>query len=170
MFERNRIRGALLTGVLVALVAAEASFAGGADRDSKEIDSYVLTDAALAKYAQATKNLKAHEKDLPSKCDDDKDTNSLDDVVARVNAIPPAKAAITSTGLTTREYFVFMFSLLQNGLAAWALDQPGGKLPPGVSMANVNFIRAHQAAITKLHESAGSTDCDDGRSEDDPQN
>ena len=31
--------------------------------------------------------------------------------------------------MTAHEYVVFSFSLLQNGLAAWAVSQPGGKLP-----------------------------------------
>ena len=62
--------------------------------------------------------------------------------------------------MTTREYMVFSMSLLQTGLAAWALEQPGGKLPPGVSKANVDFYKAHKAALEKL--GAGSKDkCDD---------
>ena len=167
MYKRSRIQVALAVGALLVVGTAAAAFASGADRDSREVESYVLTDAALAKFAQASRNLRAHESAMPSVCDDDKDAKSLDALVARVDAIPAAKTAITSAGLTTREYVVFMFSLMQNGLAAWALDQPGGMLPPGVSMANVNFYRAHAATMKELGAATQATDCDDDRSEDD---
>jgi hypothetical protein len=66
--------------------------------------------------------------------------------------------------MTTREYMVFSMSLLQTGIAAWGLEQPGGKLPPGVSKANVDFYKAHKATIERL--SAGSKDkCDDSADE-----
>jgi hypothetical protein len=74
----------------------------------------------------------------------------LSESVGRIDAVPAAKAAIHSAGMTTREYVVFGLSLFQNGVAAWALDQPGGQLPPGVSRANVDFCRKHEAAIQKL--------------------
>ncbi len=35
-------------------------------------------------------------------------------------------------------------------MAAWALTQPGGTLPPGVSKANVDFYRSHEQALKKL--------------------
>jgi hypothetical protein len=64
--------------------------------------------------------------------------------------------------MTTREYVVFTFSLMQNGLAAWALEQPGGKLPPGVSQANVDFIRAHKADLDKMGDESDESSCDEG--------
>jgi hypothetical protein len=66
-----------------------------------------------------------------------------------------------SAGISSREYLVFSLSLLQNGIAAWALDQPGGKVPPGISMANVKFYRTHDAALKKLGEETKTADCDD---------
>jgi hypothetical protein len=53
-------------------------------------------------------------------------------------------------------------------MASWALSQPGGKLPPGISMANVNFYRQHEAAMSKMAESSKGDDCDAGDREDDP--
>jgi hypothetical protein len=135
-----------------------------ADRDAKEIGSYVLTDAGLAKYVQATKNLGPLARRMPGGCDqadDSGDARSLTDLVAQFDAIPGARAAIESAGATTREYLVITFSLLQNGMAAWALDQPGGKLPPGMSMANVNFYRTHAAVIQQLaKETKPVVECD----------
>ena len=45
-------------------------------------------------------------------------------------------------------------------MAALALEQPGGKVPPGVKMANVNFYRSHEAELTKLGELSTQADCD----------
>lgn len=47
--------------------------------------------------------------------------------------------------------------------ASWGLSQPGSKLAPGASMANVNSYRAHEAAIQKLGEQRKSDDCGDNR-------
>jgi len=63
--------------------------------------------------------------------------------------------------MTAREYLVFSFSLFQSGVAAWALSQPGGTLPPGVSKANVDFYRAHEQALKKLAPQQDSDSCDD---------
>ena len=69
--------------------------------------------------------------------------------------------------MTTREYVVFSWSLVQNGVAAWALTQPGAKPTPDISMANVNFYRKHEAAIKKLSEETKSADCDGADEADD---
>jgi len=44
-------------------------------------------------------------------------------------------------------------------MAAWALEQPGCKVPSGVKMANVNFYRSHEAELKKLGENK-QADCD----------
>ena len=67
--------------------------------------------------------------------------------------------------MTPREYLVFTFSLFQSGMAAWALSQPGGTLPPGVSKANVDFYRSHEQALKKLAPQQGSDNCDDREEE-----
>ena len=121
------------------------------DRDTQEINRYVLTEAAFAKYTKATHKLQPLAGLLSAgDADDEEGFRSLSESVARIDAVPEAKAAIHSAGMTTREYVVFGLSLFQNGVAAWALDQPGGQLPPGVSRANVDFCKKHEAAIQKL--------------------
>ena len=169
MLNRTRIQAALMIGLLVCVLAPGAATAQKSSAaETREIESYVLTEAGLSKYTLATKNLRAHAKELPKDCDSDANGESLAKMVARIDAVPAARAAITSAGLTTREYYVFTLSLLHNGLASWALTQPGGKLPAGTSMANVNFVRAHEAALAKLHKAtdSDSDDCDDRSSED----
>ena len=78
----------------------------------------------------------------------------------------PAMRELAAAGMTTREYLLFTWSVFQNGMAAWAVSQPGGKLPPGASMANVNFYRKHEAALKQLGPSAPDDCADDGGGDD----
>lgn len=151
----------------LALLAPPAAIAQEfPDSDTREIASYALTEAGLTKYTQATQNLGALAAQMSNTCDADESELSIDRLVGRIDALPGARAAIQSAGFTTREYVVFTFSLFQNGLAAWAVAQPGGQLPPGTSMANVNFYRAHEAAIGALGEQTRGDACDDDVDED----
>ena len=166
MIQFNRIRMVLLTVMSAIFLAPVISVAQGSpDKDSREISSYVLTEAALAKYSRASANLGDLSKQVASSCDDSESAGSLDASVARINANPKAKAAIESAGMTPREYLVFSFSLFQSGMAAWALSQPGGTLPPGVSKANVDFYRSHEQALKKLAPQQGSDTCGDREGE-----
>jgi hypothetical protein len=168
MTRLNRIRTVLVTVASALLLAPVVSVAQGfPDKDAREISSYALSEAALAKYSRASANLGALSKQLAGNCDDEGSANSLDASVAHINGVPGAQAAIQSAGMTTREYLVFSLSLFQSGMAAWALSQPGGTLPPGVSKANVDFYRSHEQALKKLAPQQGSDTCDD-REEEEP--
>jgi hypothetical protein len=152
----------LLSVLTLALLLPPLAIAN----DEQEIQNYALTDAALAKYSAATRKLAELPPDAAACEDDGDDLQSIDDAAAKLNASPAAKAALQSAGLTAREYVVFTFSLLQTGLGAWAADQPGGKLPPGTSKANVDFYRKHQADLKKLETVRQGDDCDDNRDDD----
>jgi hypothetical protein len=143
-----------LIAFLVAASAAIATLPAAAqDADSQEIMRYTLTDAGLAKYTKASQNLAALPGGPPgcAKDDDsDSDSNSIAELAGKLDSTPGAKAAVQSAGMTSREYIVFSMSLLQNGLAAWALQQPGGKLPPGLNKANVDFVNSHGPQLDQL--------------------
>jgi hypothetical protein len=157
-----------LAGVLVAIVVTAfgaATPAAAQDRDAQEVSRYALTESGLAKFAQATRNISA----VPGACerkedDDSDDLKSIDQMVAKLNSVPGIQAAIQSAGFTSREYVVFMFSMMQSGMAAWAASQPGGKLPPGVSQANVDFYKKHDTAIAAIGE---GDPCGDDAGDDD---
>jgi hypothetical protein len=68
--------------------------------------------------------------------------------------------------MTSREYMVFSLSLLQNGMAAWAVSQPGGTLPPGASRANVDFLKKHDAELKQLERLTPKGSCNEDVSED----
>lgn len=162
MFQLKSKRASVMAALAAALLIPIPSTAQTPrDRDAREISSYVLTEAGLAKFAQATRNLGGVAKQSTRQCEDDGNAQSLDASVARLDAVSGARTAIRSAGMTTREYLVFTLSVFQSGMAAWALAQPGGKLPPGVSMANVDFYRAHEAAIRKLAVPSASDACED---------
>ena len=73
------------------------------EADKAEISRYALTESGLAKFAQATQHLQA----IPGACareddDDGPDNESLDQMTARLNAIPGAQAAIQSAGMSAQ--------------------------------------------------------------------
>ena len=99
----------------------------------------MLTEAALAKYTKAVHKLHPLKEQLQQDCDREEAPDSLNGMAAHMDAVPAVKAALKTAGMTSREYLLFSWSVFQNGMAVWALDQPGGALPPGTKTANVNF-------------------------------
>ena len=161
MFKTFQVTLAVTAAFALALLSPVVAGAQSlADRDTKEIAGYVLTDAGLAKYRQAVHKLQPLMGQLPQDCDHDEGSQSLDGTAARMDGVPEAKSVLKAAGMTSREYLVFSWSLFQNGMAAWALEQPGGQLPPRVKMANVTFYRAHEAELKKLGELTKHADCD----------
>lgn len=145
------------------LLSLPADAQSKADSDTREINAYRLTDAALAKYTQARHNVEAQAGKAAGNCDQEDSDNgkSIDQMVAKLNATAGVRAAIQSAGMTPREFVVFSLSVFQAGMADWALSQPGGKLAPEVAMQNVTFYRKHQAEMKKIGESAKASECDD---------
>jgi hypothetical protein len=126
------------------------------DADAREVRGYTLTEAALGKYVQATRALSK----VPLACEDDEaGVGSLAEAAAKIDAVPGARAAVQSAGMTSREYVVFAFSLIENAFASYALEQPDGKLPPGISMANIEFLRSHAGEIQALAIETESAEC-----------
>jgi hypothetical protein len=167
MFKLTHLQTVFFSVCTSALLASSPAIAQ--DRDAQEIAAYVLTDAALTKYIKATKNLAALPGSKPGDCDAGDDSMSLDEMAAALDGVPGAKAAIQSAGMTTREYGLFMWSLLHNGLAAWAISQPGGKLPAGTSKANVDFYQRHEAELQQLEALKQDEDCDEEPVEEEPE-
>jgi hypothetical protein len=159
----NTFQTARTVAIAFALALLTPAWVGAQnlpDRDTKEITDYVLTEAALAKYTKAVHKLQPLMGQLPQDCDQDERPQSLNGMAARMDEVPEVKSVLKSAGMTSREYLLFSWSMFQNGMAAWALEQPGGKLPPGVKMANVNFYRKHEAELKKLGELTKQADCD----------
>jgi len=144
----RHIAGSLILASLPLLIPTLAS---AQDADLAEVQRYALSEPALTKYTNATKSLA----ELGGRCEGDEsgeesESQSIDAMVATLGSVPGARDAVQAAGMTLREYVVLSMSLLQNGLAAWAANQPGGTLPPGVSKANVDFVAKHDAELKQL--------------------
>jgi len=124
------------------------------DADTREVRAYALTDGAFTKYVAATHTLRDIDFCVPDEDDDDAQ-DTIASAVARIDAVPGAKAAMQAAGLTSREYVVLSYALLESGLASYTLQTPGGKMPDGVRPANVDFVRRHSA---ELHQLANETE------------
>jgi hypothetical protein len=165
MLTSRRIAGAIFAALTILLT--EPRLASAQDADANEVLRYTLTETGLAKYTEATKKLAALPDEGVDACDDDDaEGASLDEMAARLDALPGAKAAIQSADMTSREYVLFSMSLLQNAVGAWAASQPGGGLPPGVSKANVDFLQKLDAELKKLEGLTDENDCIDAEAED----
>jgi hypothetical protein len=145
---------AFLAAAALLLPAARAETLPEADE--REVRSYALTETALDRYVEATRKLSA----IPLDCSSEEPgISNLTEAAARIDAMPGGKAALQSAGLTSREYVVFAFSLIENAYASYALEQTGGKLPPGVSMTNVEFLRRNSGVIEQLANETEVADC-----------
>jgi len=161
MFKTFRITLAVTVAFAVALSApAVAGAQNFSDRDTKEVADYVLTETALGKYTKAVHKLHPLKEQLQQDCDREDAPESLNGMAAHMDAVQEVKSALKAAGMTSREYLLFSWSVFQNGMAVWALDQPGGALPPGTKPANINFYRAHKAELEKLGELTREMDCD----------
>jgi len=148
----------------VALAAPPAGAADLADADMQAVRAYVLTEGALAKYAQATRALQGVRL-VDCDDDDEDDVTTLAAAAAKIDAVPAAKAALQTAGMTDREYVLFAFSMLDANFASYALQTPGGKLPAGVNMANVEFVRKHADELRSLAELTDVESCEESEDE-----
>jgi hypothetical protein len=147
---------ALLAATAILLLLPTSRAEPLPEADEREVRSYTLTEAALDKYVQATRALSR----VPLACESESPgVKSLSDAAAKIDAVPGARAAVQSAGMTSREYVLFAFSLIENAFASYDLDRLGGRLPPGISMANVDFLRTHQAKIQALAAETGAAEC-----------
>ena len=148
----------VLTAAAILLLLPAASADSLPEADAQEVRAYALTEAVLDKYVRATRRLS----EIPLDCDaGDSGISSLDDAAAKIDRMPGAKAMMKSAGITSREYVVFAFALIENAYAAYSVDQPGGKLPPGTSMANVEFLRRNSDVIERLANETEVPECAD---------
>ncbi|HEU4640947.1 MAG TPA: hypothetical protein VFS44_00740 [Gemmatimonadaceae bacterium] len=156
------IRSIAFTAAAVAVTAIPArSHAQKApDADMQALASYRLTESTLHKVMQAGRNLAALAKDPAARAymekaqqEDQPEAKTIADMAKQFDGIPPMKKAITSAGLTSREYAMFTMSMLQASLAAAMMDAKGPyklkELPKGTPPENVAFVRAHKAELEK---------------------
>jgi hypothetical protein len=153
----SRVRAIVLGLALPCLITSAAVGQTAADKDLKAISAYTLTMPKYKQLMTAMLNLgKAAQRD-PKLAESLKDSGnlSIDQMVARYDAVPPVKRAISDAGFTTREFAVAQGAMLQAGMSYGLMKQL--KLSPdsvskttGVSKANLEFIRANEAEIERM--------------------
>ena len=135
------------------------------DPDTREVRAYTLTDACLRQVRECDATSCATVKF--ENCVDDDDDDAQDTIassVARIDAVPGAKAAIQAAGLSSREYVVLAYALARRtACASYLMQKPGGKLPDGVNTANVDFVRRHSAELHQLANETEDESCDERR-------
>ena len=141
---------------LPAVVEAQQS-----DADLKAVAATTLTMPTYKQYLDASVNLANVAAKNPAMAEGMKDSGeqSIADQVKTLESHPEAKAAIASTGLTTKDYVLTQWALLQTGMA-YAMTKGTGATQDdmikkaGVSKANMDFYARNEAEINRLAEEA----------------
>jgi hypothetical protein len=144
--------------VLSLPAAAEAQ---QSDADLKAVSATTLTMPKYKQYLDATVNLANVAAKNPGLAEGIQGSGekSIDEQVRTLEGNPAVKAAVTSTGLSTREYVLTQWALLQTGMA-YAMTKGTGASQDdmikkaGVSKANMDFYAQNEAEINKLAEEA----------------
>ena len=155
--------------VLLATLLAIPPAAGQTAFEVSEIAGYRLTPAVFTQFEAASRLIaqamqgEARFADAPLFT---REVALSDDVSAaalaldtRLNADEVLQAALSSAGISSREYAKFALALIaahlaHEFLAAGALRS----VPPGVTSDNVSFVAARGSAVSAVLESIGVTD------------
>jgi hypothetical protein len=132
------------------------------NEDLSDLTKYKLSMDKIDKYIQAQRNLAAKakamspaEREAFRNQDDLSDANaSIDQMVAKLDKNPVMADAIRSAGMSTREWVMVTFSMMQTGMAAAVLkmrpndNQDSLMREMKVNPENVKFFNEHEAEIT----------------------
>jgi hypothetical protein len=148
-----------LTVMALSLPAAVES--QQSDADIKAVSATTLTMPRYKQYLDATVNLANVAAKNPGLTEEMKDggEKSIDQQVKAIESNPQVKAAVTSTGLTSRDYVLTQWALIQTGMA-YAMTKGTGATQDdmikkaGVSKANLDFFAKNEAEINRLAEEA----------------
>jgi hypothetical protein len=161
MSDRPRRGHAILLALLAPFALAQPAAAQAAGKDLAEISAYTLTMPKYKQYIAATQNLTDAAAANPESTVEGP-AGSIDDIVTKISAIPPAKNAITSAGLTVRDFLVMQGALMQTGMAyammkEYNISKDSVVKTAKVNPANLDFYANNEAEIKRLAEEAGAT-------------
>ena len=153
---------------LAGVVRAEAQ-TGWSARDAAALKRYPLTMDKLRRANEVMIEYDRMERTRDDLADDDGETQSIDGMVARINAVPEARAILKKHGLTTRDYVLTLLAST-HAAAAGFIEESGGQ-PTGipVSRGQVEFYKAHKAEIDKLNSQRKAASGADHEDEDDAE-
>ena len=132
------------------------------DADLKAVSATTLTMPKYKQYLDASVNLANVAAKNPGIAEGLKESNqdkSIAETVKTLESHPQVRGAITSTGLTTKDYVLTQWALIQTGMAyamtkgsAASQDEIVDKA--GVSKANLDFYAKNEAEINRLAKEA----------------
>lgn len=163
-----RLRGLLMAvavGLLVCF-AAQAAAPAADDPDLQRVAQFRVNDQVMAKYIKAQEALMQAAKSHPElgNQEDQSDAKTLDETIARLDKQPVLRAALASAGMSTSDYVLCSFALMQSSIYAWGVQMQGqkmwAKIPPGIPTANTKWVIAHKAELEKLKAASGGGDGD----------
>lgn len=119
----------------------------------KKFEDTEPTDADQKRLEDMQEKLEALKDDGPLKMND---AQTISDMAAQIQKFPPMASALQREGLTPRDFAKFMLAMLQAGLAA-GFQKAGllKELPAGTNPANVKWIIANEAELTKMQQAWG---------------
>jgi hypothetical protein len=152
-----RFRAALVALAAPCLLSATAAAQSSSDKDLKEISGYTWTMPKFKQLMAAMLNLGKVASTNPKLGESLEDSGNLtlDQAAARYNAVPPLKRALADAGMTPREFAVAQGAWLQSAMSygvmkQYKLSADSVSKTTGVSKANLEFWRAHEAEIEQM--------------------
>ena len=167
---------------VLALSLGSTTVVAQSDADLKAIGATTLTMSKYKQYLDAMVNLANVAANNPAVVDRMKGSGekSIAEQVKSLDSDPQVRGAITATGLTTKDYVMTQWALLQAGMAyamtkGSAVSQDEVVKTAGVSKANLDFYAKNEAEINRLAKEAQARapqlpdddDADGGESYDD---
>lgn len=139
---------------------ASTASASNGDDIVGALASYKLNESNVNKFIAVSQNLRQIAKQHPEYMKDleakqgQADPRTLDDMVQRLNSIPPMKAALSQAGFSAKDYTLTMFSLMSAGMVyqmrKQGLMKADTALPASTNADNVAFIAAHPEILDRI--------------------
>jgi hypothetical protein len=155
MIPRLRSLAGATAGLILALPL-------GAQTDEQILASYRLTEARLTAFVHASRNLVNAAKADPALIrndeendDEENDNPSITGLAAYYDSRPAVKRAITSAGMSSRDYVTFMLAMFQAGVASYIVKQSEGqfdRVPAGIPHDNIRFYQQHEAELERISQ------------------
>lgn len=149
----------LAAAAALAQAAPAGGGAGSRDADLKAVSGYRLNDRTLARYTAVIGNLVALQKQHPEVVEQLKEESgsrsaeSIADVVAVIDRHPQLSGAITSAGMSVRDYVTCSYALIQTAIYALAAGNGDwSRVPAGIPTDNVRYYLANKSKFAQLNE------------------
>jgi hypothetical protein len=136
---------------------ATASTAPAGEPIANDVSNYELNMDRMRKWVAAMKGFTAEAKrDSTAAAAIAMDQGaSTAQMIAGLERNPLAKRVLRQAGLSAADYVWTTAAYMQAAMMAGVMQMPNAKVPEGMSMKNVEFVKAHNAELEKMMREAG---------------